>query len=327
MTTASAPAGIPAPAATRTVTAEEIAAYRGAVRAELPVTKDELASPVHAFVLAHTVAERTVATLTADEPGPVSVVHLAQDIRGHRLVRPGERVAVRLEVLGARREARGTRVALRSRLTGDGANGTEEAEPFAELITSALLVGATTLEPFGDITAGAAAPAPAGAGEPATVVHEPTAEWIRRYAHASGDENPIHLDEEAARAAGFGSVIAHGMSVVALTVEEIVDRYADGDAARVRGIGGRFSAPVTPGEPLRLDLQPDAAGRVVRFTCRTPAGAAVKSGWVELAAAEAGTAAGAAPEAVTAAHTGASTDTDTDTPTRNAHRDGGDDDE
>ncbi|WP_326614052.1 MaoC/PaaZ C-terminal domain-containing protein [Streptomyces scopuliridis] len=283
----------PAPAATRTVTAEEIAAYRGAVRAALPAARDQLASPVHAFVLAHTVAERTVAALTADDPGPVSVVHLGQDIRCRRLVRPGEQVTVRLDVLGARREPRGIRVALRSRLTGDGADSTDPkgstgsmdpdaAEPFAELVTSALLVGATALEPFGEISGGAAAPAPTGAAEPATVVHEPTVEWIRRYALASGDENPIHLDADAARAAGFGSVIAHGMSVLALAVEEITDRYADGDAARIRGIGGRFSAPVAPGEPLRFDLQPDAARRVVRFSCRTPAGPAVKSGWVEL---------------------------------------------
>ncbi|MFE7570112.1 MaoC/PaaZ C-terminal domain-containing protein [Streptomyces sp. NPDC057539] len=287
----------PAPTATRTVTAEEIAAYRGAVRAALPAARDQLASPVHAFVLAHAVAERTVAALTADEPGPVSVVHLGQDIRCRRLVRPGEQVTVRLDVLGARREPRGTRVALRSRLTGDGADRTDHtgsrdsagstdpggaAEPFAELVTSALLVGASALEPFGEISGGAAVPAPAGAAEPATVVHEPTVEWIRRYALASGDENPIHLDADAARAAGFTSVIAHGMSVLALAVEEITDRYADGDAARIRGIGGRFSAPVTPGEPLRFDLQPDTARRVVRFGCRTPAGPAVKSGWVEL---------------------------------------------
>ncbi|MDX3850049.1 MaoC/PaaZ C-terminal domain-containing protein [Streptomyces sp. AK02-01A] len=267
----------PAPAATRTVTAEEIDAYRAAVRSTLPAAPDHQASPVHAFVLAHTLAERTVSALTADESGPVSVVHLGQDIRCRRLVRPGEQVTVRLDVLGARREARGTRVALRSRLTGDG------AEPFAELLTSALLAGATALEPFGEITAGAPAPAPSGAGEPATAVHEPTAEWIRRYARASGDENPIHLDPEAARAAGFGSVIAHGMSVLALAVEEAVDRYADGDASRVRGVGGRFSAPVAPGEPLRFDLQPDTGRRVVRFGCRTPAGPAVKSGWIELA--------------------------------------------
>ncbi|MGW2058525.1 MaoC/PaaZ C-terminal domain-containing protein [Streptomyces sp. NPDC001840] len=315
------------PAAVRTVTAEEIAAYRSAVRAELPVAKDELASPVHAFVLAHTVAERTVEALTADEPGPVSVVHLSQDIRCHRLVQPGETVTVRLEVLGARREARGTRVALRSRLTGDGAAGGdvhEDAEPFAELVTSALLVGATALEPFGDIAAGAAAPAPSGSGEPATTVHEPTAEWIRRYAHASGDENPIHLDEEAARAAGFDSVIAHGMSVVALAVEEITDRYADGDASRVRGIGGRFSAPVAPGEPLRVELQPDASGRVVRFTCRTPAGPAVKSGWVELELAEEA----ATENTKTSTTSTASTEgTEAGTQTRNADRDGAGDDD
>ncbi|MFD3914574.1 MaoC/PaaZ C-terminal domain-containing protein [Streptomyces sp. NPDC058603] len=286
----------PALAVTRTVTAEEIAAYRGAVRATLPAARDQLASPVHAFVLAHTVAEHTVAALTADEPGPVSVVHLGQDIRCRRLVRPGEQVTVRLDVLGARREPRGIRVALRSRLTGDGTDSMELAgstdpggtEPFAELVTSALLAGATALEPFGEISGGASAPAPAGAAEPATVVHEPTVEWIRRYARASGDENPIHLDADAARAAGFGSVIAHGMSVVALAVEEITDRYADGDAGRIRGIGGRFSAPVAPGEPLRFDLQPDAARRVVRFGCRTPAGPAVKSGWVELAGHAAG---------------------------------------
>ncbi|MFJ1601470.1 MaoC family dehydratase [Streptomyces sp. NPDC088261] len=274
-----------APAAASTVTAADLAAYRDAVRSALPAAgtgspADGSASPVHAFVLAHTVAEQTVAALTAAEDGPVSVVHLGQDIRCRRLIAAGERVTVRLDVLGARREPRGTRVALRSLLSGDADGG---AEPFAELLTSALLVGATALDPFGDISGGAPAPKPAGSGEPALATHELTEEWISRYAHASGDLNPIHLDQEAARAAGFGSVIAHGMSVVALAVEEITDRYADGDPSRVRGIGARFSSPVAPGEELRLELQPDAAGLVVRFTGRTPAGPAVKSGWVQLA--------------------------------------------
>jgi acyl dehydratase len=76
-------------------------------------------------------------------------------------------------------------------------------------------------------------------------------------------------------------VIAHGMSVVALVCEEVVARHAGGDAARVRGVGGRFSTPVVPGEPLDVEL--GAAGEgVVRFSCRTPRGLAVKNGWVEL---------------------------------------------
>ncbi len=73
------------------------------------------------------------------------------------------------------------------------------------------------------------------------------------------------------------------MSVVALAVEESVDRFAAGDSARVRGLGCRFSAPVPPGVPFEIALQPDTTARVVRFTAKTPAGTAVKSGWIELA--------------------------------------------
>lgn len=269
---------LPSPVRTLTVTEPQITDYRGAARRGLPTARPGQASPVHTFVLAHTLAEQTVAALTAGEPGPVSVVHLGQDIRTQRPVRPGEEVTARLDVAGIRKEARGARIALRIRLTGE-----DGPEPFAELLISALLVGATTLEPFGDITGGApAAPAPDGTGTPHSAVHTLTTDWISTYAHASGDLNPIHLDARAARAAGFDTVIAHGMSVVALAVEEAADRFADADSARVRGLGCRFSAPVPPDVPLEITLQPDAGARVIRFTCKTPAGTAVKSGWIEL---------------------------------------------
>ncbi|MFI8364854.1 MaoC/PaaZ C-terminal domain-containing protein [Streptomyces sp. NPDC085612] len=269
---------LPSPVRTLTVTEPEITDYRAAARPGLPTARPGQASPVHTFVLAHTVAEQTVAALTAAEPGPVSVVHLGQDIRTLRPVRPGEQVTVALEVAGIRKEPRGARIALHVRLTGE-----DGPAPFAELVISALLVGASTLEPFGDVTAAPPAPAPQGAGTPQSAVHHLTTDWISSYAHASGDLNPIHLDEDAARAAGFDTVIAHGMSVVALAVEESVDRFAAGDSARVRGLGCRFSAPVPPGVPLEIALQPDTTARVVRFTAKTPAGTAVKSGWIELA--------------------------------------------
>ncbi len=38
-----------------------------------------------------------------------------------------------------------------------------------------------------------------------------TQEQLRRYAEASGDHNPIHLDAEAAHQVGLDNVIAHGM--------------------------------------------------------------------------------------------------------------------
>lgn len=73
------------------------------------------------------------------------------------------------------------------------------------------------------------------------------------------------------------------MSVLALALEEIADRYADGDITRVVAVSGRFSAPVTPGHTLRIELTPDTGPSLVRFTCRTPDSIAVKSGWAQLA--------------------------------------------
>ncbi|MET8505512.1 MaoC/PaaZ C-terminal domain-containing protein [Streptomyces sp. NPDC004787] len=65
---------------------------------------------------------------------------------------------------------------------------------------------------------------------------------LRRYAAASGDHNPIHLDDAAARAAGFPSVIAHGMLSMAKAVGLVAD-WA-GDPAAPEESFARFARPV-----------------------------------------------------------------------------------
>ena len=47
------------------------------------------------------------------------------------------------------------------------------------------------------------------------VVRTVAQENISLYAHASGDHNPIHLDEEFAARSQFGRIVAHGMLVLA----------------------------------------------------------------------------------------------------------------
>lgn len=71
-----------------------------------------------------------------------------------------------------------------------------------------------------------------------------------RYAEASGDHNPIHLDPDAARAAGLPGVILHGMCTLALATTAAVDALAGGDPARLRAVRARFSRPVSPGDVL-----------------------------------------------------------------------------
>jgi acyl dehydratase len=48
-------------------------------------------------------------------------------------------------------------------------------------------------------------------------------EDLQRYAHASGDLNPLHLDSDFARKAGFPDVIVHGMLGMALLGRLIED--------------------------------------------------------------------------------------------------------
>ncbi len=76
-----------------------------------------------------------------------------------------------------------------------------------------------------------------------------TAEQIRSYAEASGDRNPIHLDEVFARSVGLPGVIAHGMLTMAFACEMLTDWL--GNRSRLKALRGRFSAMVLPGDEVR----------------------------------------------------------------------------
>jgi acyl dehydratase len=70
---------------------------------------------------------------------------------------------------------------------------------------------------------------------------------IARYAGAVRDFNPIHVDDDYARAAGLPSVIAHGPLTVTRAIDAIVSQVG---AASIRSLEARLKAPYTPGEPL-----------------------------------------------------------------------------
>ncbi len=63
-----------------------------------------------------------------------------------------------------------------------------------------------------------------------------------QYANASGDQNPIHQNEEFAISVGLPNVIAHGMLTMAL-VGKYVSDLAGGSAA-VKEFSARFTKPV-----------------------------------------------------------------------------------
>src|SRR5947209_4394332 len=77
-----------------------------------------------------------------------------------------------------------------------------------------------------------------------------TQEQLRRYADASGDPNPIHLDEEAAHRVGLDNVIAHGMLSMAFLGQFVSQSTADIPEAFLAQLKVRFLNMVRLGDTL-----------------------------------------------------------------------------
>ena len=75
---------------------------------------------------------------------------------------------------------------------------------------------------------------------------------LKRYADASGDQNPIHQNEEFAVSVGLPNVIAHGMLTMALVGKYLSD-FAGG-SANVVEFGARFTKPVIVPADEKVDL-------------------------------------------------------------------------
>ena len=73
-----------------------------------------------------------------------------------------------------------------------------------------------------------------------------------KYAEVSNDTNPIHISTLFARAAGLPGRILHGVCVMAMCTNSLIDGVAGKDILRFREVSGRFSYPVMPGDTLTL---------------------------------------------------------------------------
>jgi acyl dehydratase len=89
-------------------------------------------------------------------------------------------------------------------------------------------------------------------GDEAPVVsHELKRMDLVRYSGASGDFNPMHTDEVAAKAAGLPSVFGHGMFSMGLLGRAVTD-WAGAGNLKVYGV--RFTKQTWPGEILSTKI-------------------------------------------------------------------------
>jgi acyl dehydratase len=171
----------------------------------------------------------------------------------------------------------------------------ESGETFTVKATESLASGEVVAEVRGTMFIRGTAPKGAARDlakeEPSDgVVHEETTkiddDQMERYAEASGDRNPIHLDAAVARKAGLRRPILHGMCTMAIATKAAVNGLCGGDPTKVTRVAVRFSRPVLPGDELTTRLWPETRGEGpdrFRFETFNSAGKAViKSGQAEI---------------------------------------------
>lgn len=103
---------------------------------------------------------------------------------------------------------------------------------------------------------------------PDIVIDIPTRPDMALLYRLSSDHNPLHADPDVAQAAGFERPILHGLATFGVAGHAILKTCCDYNAARLKVINARFSAPVFPGETIRTEIW--RRGREVIFRARVP---------------------------------------------------------
>jgi acyl dehydratase len=81
-------------------------------------------------------------------------------------------------------------------------------------------------------------------------------EQLALFSAGTEDPNPIHVDEAFAKRAGFPAVLQQGPMTTAHLGALLAERFG----ARLKSLDVTFTAPVFPGEALRLVARVERAG-------------------------------------------------------------------
>jgi acyl dehydratase len=90
------------------------------------------------------------------------------------------------------------------------------------------------------------------AGDTLEPLHiEVTEHMVIKYGEVSGDFNPIHFEDHAAKEKGFPAKIIHGMLSMAIA-SNIVEPFMEKDYW-IKSYGMKFKAPVLVGETISIE--------------------------------------------------------------------------
>jgi len=209
------------------------------------------------------------------------VVHGEQDFRFRRPIVPGDVLSSRVKPIGYASAANGTTLCflLETRDAQD--------EVVNEQYMTAFFRGVDAGESVGELAPGHKFDETLREQAPvAKVTAHLDDDQTFRYAPASGDPMPIHLDDEAAKMAGLPGIIIHGLCTQAFTSWAVVQEVAGGDSSRLKRLAVRFARPVLPGQDITTTIwRAGSDGGATTYAFETTVGAdvVIKDGLAEIA--------------------------------------------
>jgi acyl dehydratase len=180
----------------------------------------------------------------------IRLLHTAQDMEFHAPIRAGDRISATARLAEIVAVAGGE--ALTLELDATNQNGEQVNRTRFTVLIRVRREAVAVAEPRTDASSAIASGAPL-----CSVTQTIDRDQTFRYAEASGDRNPIHVDETVAKMAGLPGIIVHGMCAMAFASRAVVDELCGGDPLRLKRLAVRFSRPVFPGDSLTTSIWPD----------------------------------------------------------------------
>jgi acyl dehydratase len=231
------------------VTRERIAEYAAATNDPIAAhRRGDVAPPVFAIVpVFPSLASPAVGVLPAKLVP--QIVHGEQDFHFHRPIYPGDRLVSRGKIIGYAGLEKGTPCAILLECR------TEDGELVNEQYVTFFVRGFNAGKKAGELS-------PSHKFDEQLYERSPLAKATAhvdedqtfRYAKASGDPMPIHLDEGFAKNAGLPGIIAHGLCTMAMASWGVLTELGGSDVGRLKRFAVRFSKMVFPGDDLHTHI-------------------------------------------------------------------------
>jgi acyl dehydratase len=79
----------------------------------------------------------------------------------------------------------------------------------------------------------------------------------------SGDRNPLHVDPDFAKMAGYDRPILHGLCSFGYAGRAVLGEYCENDPERFTGMAVRFSGVVYPGDTITTEMWDTGEGKII----------------------------------------------------------------